>query len=312
MPQLFKTLVLAAGFAAPLFKYPVYAALIFTLTIFWNHLFPSKQQSPEILLLPTKKLYLAALKPLNDPSSVQGEHCPTCWDELDATNSPTKLSCGHVFCNQDILDWINSGKNICPVCKEVLFQQSMFQGNDYYAEKVHKARICLVALSLLISVLRQPIAFIACNPAHLSHMHWSWDYLNPLAYLTGYGSWFKNTGAIAAAIADIMQLLSAYWGYQKMGAEWFRMFPGRWEWWLLSLYSPISQIKGQIDECGHYAWVAWRICQWRWEGSPESFLFWGSRVVWTEENGVRTVAEGVDDLLVEVTDAWDQFGEKVI
>jgi len=80
----------------------------------------------------------------------------------------------------------------------------------------------------------------------------------------------------------------------------------------LSLYSPISQIKGQIDECEHYAWVAWRICQWRWQGSPGSFLFWGSRVVWTEENGVRTMAEGVDDLLVEATAGWDEFGNKVI
>jgi len=248
--------MLATGLAAPLFIYPVYAALILILTIFWNHLFPSQTPSPEYLLLPTKKPYLAALKPLEDPSPVQGEHCPTCWDELDATNAPTKLSCGHIFCNQDILDWINSSKNTCPVCKEVLFQQSMFQGNDYYAEKVHKARICLVALSLLISIFRQPIAFVACNPAHLSHMYWTWSYLNPLAYLTGYGSIFKDIGAIAAAVADIMQLLSAYWGYKKMGVEWFRIFPGRWEWWLLSLYSPIGQIKGQIDECGHYAWVA--------------------------------------------------------
>ena len=35
-------------------------------------------------------------------------------------------------------------------------------------------------------------------------------------------------------------------------------------------------------------------------------------MVWTEENGVRTMTEGVDDLLVEATAGWDEFGNKVI
>jgi hypothetical protein len=312
MLRILSTLALAAGVAAPLFKFPVYAVVVFTFTILWNHIFPSTQPSAEVLLLPTKKPYLAALKPLDDPTPVQGEHCPTCWDELDATNAPTRLACGHVFCNEDIKDWLNSGRNTCPVCKKVLFQQAMFQGNDAIKEKVHKARVCLIAISLLITILRQPLAFVACNPAHLSYMHWSWDYLNPFAYLTGYGPWYKNVSAFLGVAFDVMQLLSTYWGYTKFGPAWFRIFPGHWAWWFLSLYSPASQIRGSIEECRHYGLVAWRICQWRWEGSPGSFLFWRATVVPAVKSGVGDVLRSADDLVVEVTAAWDEFGNKII
>ena len=155
MTRILWTLLLATGLAAPLFNYPMYAFVVFAFTILWNHLFPTSNPDPEVLLLPTKKPYLAALKPMENPESVEGEHCPTCWDEFDATKAPTKLSCGHVFCNEDILEWINSGKNTCPVCKKVLFRQPRFQGKDAIAEKVHKARMCFVAISLLTTILRQ-------------------------------------------------------------------------------------------------------------------------------------------------------------
>ncbi|KAI5237512.1 FAD/NAD(P)-binding domain-containing protein [Aureobasidium subglaciale] len=278
MPQIVQTLLTATGLAAPLFRYPIYAAVIFTLTIFWNHLFPTTQTSAEILLLPTKKPYLAALKPLENPASVEGDHCPTCWDELNADNAPTTLACGHVFCNADIREWLDSGKDTCPVCKVVLFQQPIFQGKDAIAEKVHKARVCLAALGLLVTIVRQPLAFIARHPSHLSHMYWRWDYLNPYAYFTGYGSWYRNADAIIMLTLDILQLFVACWSVKRNGNEWFCMFPGHWKWWILSIYPSVKQIKTEIDGSRHYGWVAWRICQWRWEGSPRSFLFWGAKV----------------------------------
>lgn len=297
MSQILWTLVLAGVFAASLFKFPIYAAVAFTPTIFWNHLFPSTQPSAEILLLPTRKLYLAAMNPLENLISVQGEHCPTCWDELNATNAPTRLACSHVFCNEDIKHWLNSGRNTCPVCKKVLFQQAMSQGNNAIAEKIHKARMCLVAMNLLIALLNQILAFIACNPAHLSHMRWHWNYLNPLAYLTGYGSWYKNTDAIVVIAFDVIQLLSAYWSARKYGPEWFRVFPGYWAWWILVSYSSASQIRRGIDDSRHCGWVAWRIYQWRWMGSPGSSLFWGATVVPAVK---RELGERAENLVISV------------
>jgi hypothetical protein len=306
MPRNIWTLVLATGFAASLSKFPIYAAVTFTLTIFWNHFFPATQPNAEILLLPTRKLYLATMSPLENPMVVQGEHCPACWDQLDATNAPTRLACSHVFCNEDIKDWLNSGKNTCPVCKEVLFQQAIFQGNDAIAEKIHKARVCLVAMSLLIELLNQPLAFIACNPAHLSHMRWRWNYLNPLAYLTSYGSWYKNADAIIVIAFDVTHLLCAYWGTRKYGPGWFRVFPGHWAWWILGLYAPASQIRRGIDDSRHYGWVAWRICQWRWMGSPGSFLFWRATVVPAVK---RELGERAEDLVTSVMHGWNEHGE---
>ncbi|KAI5241270.1 hypothetical protein E4T43_05558 [Aureobasidium subglaciale] len=165
------------------------------------------------------------------------------------------------------------------VCKAVLFQQPMFQGKDAIAEKVHKTRVCLAALGLLVTIVRQPLAFVACNPSDLSDMRWRWDYLNPLGYFITYGSWSQNANAISTTALDVLQLLTLHWGIAKLGPEWFRMYPGHWGWWALYLCALIIRIKGDIDDCRRYGWVAWRICQWRWEGSPGSFLFWGAKVV---------------------------------
>ncbi|CAD0089698.1 unnamed protein product [Aureobasidium vineae] len=95
-------------------------------------------------------------------------------------------------------------------------------------------------MSLLVTMIHQVLAFIACNPAHLSHMHWSWDYLNPLVYLTGYGSWYQDARAIMLTIFDVMQLLSTYWGHKKYGSEWFKMYPGHWAWWIWGIYTSAS------------------------------------------------------------------------
>jgi hypothetical protein len=306
MLQILSTLALAAGFAAPLFKFPVYAAVVFTFTILWNHIFPSTQPSAEVLLLPTKKPYLAALKPLEDPTPVQGEHCPTCWDELDATNAPTKLACGHVFCNEDIRDWLNSGRNTCPVCKQVLFQQAMFQGNDAVKEKVHKARVCLVAMNLLLTLLRQIFAFIARHPE--KHIHWTYQFLNPIYYLTGYGSTLSTISALAISLFDIAQLLTAYYGFRKLGPEWFRINPGHWGWWLAALYTSVNNFNAEIDKTRQFGWIAWKMCLWRWQGCPGSFF----DPLEAFGLGMRGGGDGVDDLVVEVTAAWDEFGNKVI
>jgi hypothetical protein len=305
MSRLLTSLILATSFAAPLFRYPVYAAVVFTFTILYTQIFPSTRPSADVLLLPTKKPYLAALKPLEDLTSIQGDHCPTCWDELDATNAPTKLSCGHVFCNEDIKDWISSGKNTCPVCKRVLFQQAMFQGNDAIKEKVHKARVCLVAMDLLLTILRQVFAFIARHPDNL--MVWSW---NPIYYLTGYGSTWATISAFSIALFDIAQLLTAYYGFQKLGPEWFRMNAGHWGWWLGVLFTSANNFMGELDKCRRPAWIAWKICLWRWEGSQGNFF--NSLYKIGVPRGVEDVVGVADDLIVEVTAAWDEFGNKII
>ncbi|THZ68812.1 FAD/NAD(P)-binding domain-containing protein [Aureobasidium pullulans] len=228
MRQFLQTLLIAITLAAPLFKYPPYAAAVFTLVVIWNHLFPSEQPNPEVLLLPTKIPYLAALKPLDDPTPHIGEHCPTCWEELGKDNKPTKLVCGHVYCNSCLLEWIDSGKNTCPICKKVLFQQPLFTGKEAIAAYVHRLRICFVVLGLLITFLRQILAFIACHPAKWEYMRWEWSYLNPFSYLTSYGSWPKDIGAIAVVIFDITQLGYAKYGVKVFGPAWFKIFPGHW------------------------------------------------------------------------------------
>jgi hypothetical protein len=310
MPRILWTLALASGLAAPLFQYPAYAALIFTLTIFWNHLFPSHQPSPGILLLPTKKPYLAALKPLEDPTSVEGEHCPTCWDELDATNAPTKLSCAHVFCNQDIKDWLNSGKNTCPVCKKVLFQQAMFQGKDAYAEKAHKARVCLVAMNLLLTILRQIFAFIARHPE--KQIQFTRQWLNPIYYLTGYGNTGATISAAVTTMLDIIQLLTAYHGFNKMGPEWFKMNPGHWGWWAGAVFTTANNTGTTFQGCRQLGWVAWRILLWRWNGAPRSLYSWDASSADEVSKNMADVAKFTDDVIVEVTAAWDEFGNQVI
>ncbi|KEQ62005.1 uncharacterized protein M437DRAFT_66945 [Aureobasidium melanogenum CBS 110374] len=268
MPRIFWTLLLATGLAAPLFKYPIYAFVVFTFTILWRHLFPSPKPDPEVLLLPTKNPYLAALKPLENPEAVEGDHCPTCWDELDATKLPTKLACGHVFCNEDILEWIKSGKNTCPVCKKVLFQQAMFQGEDAIAEKVHKARICLVVINLLITLLRQISGYMLRHQG--SGIDWTWQLLNPIYYLTGYGSTFSTNMAVVSTVANIIQLGVAYNGFRKFGPEWFRQFGINLVFWSGTLYCTALNLWQDVEglemagqswkllvvECGACGWYA--------------------------------------------------------
>jgi hypothetical protein len=303
MTRILTTLALATGFAAPLFKYPVYAAIVFTFTVLYTQIFPSTRPSAEVLLLPTKKPYLAALQPLEDITSVEGDHCPTCWDGLDATNAPTKLACGHVFCNEDIRDWINSGKDTCPVCKKVLFQQPMFQGNDAIKEKVHKARVCLVAMNLLLTLLRQIFAFIARHPDNII---WKW---NPVHYLTGYGSTRASISAFSIAIFDIGQLFTAWYGVKLLGPEWFRLTSGHWGWWLAALFTSASNFNAELGKSRQLGWIAWKICLWRWQGSPGSFLSWDATVIPILEGGL---GERSEDLIVEITAAWDEFGKKII
>ncbi|THX46849.1 hypothetical protein D6D06_09891, partial [Aureobasidium pullulans] len=221
MRQFLQTSLIATGLAAPLFKYPPYAAAVFTLVIIWNHLFPSEQPNPEVLLLPTKIPYLAALKPLDDPTPHIGEHCPTCWEELSGENQPTKLP--------------------------------LFTGKEAIAAYVHRLRICFVVLGLLITFLRQILAFIACHPANWEHMRWEWSYLNPFSYLTSYGSWPKDIGAIAVVIFDITQLGSAKYGVKVFGSAWFKIFPGHWALWIWSIWSatiPMKELNNTLEEQG--------------------------------------------------------------
>ncbi|KAK6000021.1 hypothetical protein QM012_004009 [Aureobasidium pullulans] len=302
MPQVLWTLLLPIGLAAPLFKYPMYAFVAFSFTILWNHLLPSPKPDPEVLLLPSKKPYLASLKPLENPDTVQGEHCPTCWDELDATKAPTRLACAHVFCNEDLMEWFKAHKNTCPVCKKILFKQAMFHGNDAIAEKVHKARMCLVVVNLLITVLRQISCFII---RHQDPVHLSWQFLNPIYYLTGYGSIWSTINAGIMIFADIAQLVSTCYGYQKLGPEWFRVFWGHWGWYVLALNFTGSKLKDDIEACEPLTRMAWGICRWKWHGRQGSLLSWSS-------GAVIGMSKQASDLVVEVTDAWDKAGNKVI
>lgn len=302
MPQLFWTLLLATGLAAPLYKYPMYAFVVFTFTVLWNHLFPNSKPDPEILLLPTKKPYLDTLKQLEHPETVQGDRCPTCWEEFDATKAPTKLACGHVFCNEDLMDWFKAHKNTCPVCKKVLFQQAMFQGKDAISEKVHKARICLVVINLLVKVLRQISCFII---RHQEPIRWTWHFFNPVYYVTGYGSIPSTISAIGMTTADIAQLVAAYHGHQTLGPEWFRAFWGHFGWYLSTFVFTLSQLNQDIEACRPLARMAWGVCCWKWHGSPGSLLYWSAKVVASDD--------GQDsDLVVGVTDAWNEAGNKLI
>lgn len=304
MPQIFSTLLLATGLAAPLFKYPMYAFVVFSLTVLWNHLFPNSKPDPEVLLLPTKKPYLDVLKPLENPETVQGDHCPTCWEEFDATKAPTKLACGHVFCNEDLMEWFKAHKNTCPVCKRVLFQQARFQGKDAISEKVHKARICLVVINLVITLLRQISGYILRHQG--SGIDWTWHLLNPIYYLTGYGSTFKTINAAATTAANIMQLAAAYQGYRGLGPEWFRAFGINSVFWSGVLYCTVINLWSDIRDCTSFAGMAWEICRWKWHGSPANFLWWSKYLA--DRN-----AEQVDaDLVVEITEAWDKAGRKLI
>ncbi|KAG9678612.1 hypothetical protein KCU99_g892, partial [Aureobasidium melanogenum] len=304
MSQIFWTLLLATGLAAPLFKYPMYAFVVFTFIILWNHLFPTSKPDPEVLLLPKKEPYLDALKPLENPETVEGDHCPTCWDEFDATKAPTRLACGHVFCNEDILEWIKSGKNTCPVCKKVLFQQAMFQGKDAITEKVHKARICLVIINLLITLLRQICGYSLRHQG--SGIDWTWQLLNPIYYLTGYGSTFSTIKAAATTAANMLQLFVAYNGYQNFGPEWFRSFGVNLVYWSGVLYCTVMNLWHDIEECRTFVQLAWAICHWKWQGSPGgNFLFRSMEV--SAGNAKQT-----SGLVVEVIAAWDKDGNKII
>ena len=42
--------------------------------------------------------------------------CSVCLNEMDQTTQ-TKTSCGHLFCYNCLVDWINRGNNTCPMCR---------------------------------------------------------------------------------------------------------------------------------------------------------------------------------------------------
>ncbi|CAD0114969.1 unnamed protein product [Aureobasidium uvarum] len=132
-------------------------------------------------------------------------------------------------------------------------------------------------MSVLTTLLRQICAFIARHPER--HVQLTWQFLNPIYYLTGYGSTWSTISAFSVTFFDIMQLVITYRGSKTLGPEWFRIFPGHWSLWLMLLYISASNLQEGIKGCRHFAWVAWRIFVWRWSGSEESFLFSGARIV---------------------------------
>lgn len=313
MRQVFWTALIATGCAVPLFKYPPYAAATFILVIFWNHLFPSEQPSPEVLLLPTKQPYLAALKPLEDPTPHVGEHCPTCWEELCTDNEPTKLVCSHVYCNPCILEWINSGKNTCPICKKVLFQQPMFQGKELIIQRIQKLRMCLSLTSVLTALIRQLLAFIARHPNGVTL---SWSLANPIYYLTGYGGILRTFAAIAAAGGEVAQLGVTVYLIRNNGVEWFKGLGvvGHWALYLPAVWSSGLHLKQELDEVAHFIWIPWRLVGWYWAGKPDgSFLMWGVKASWEVlPKSVGEAAGKATEALVEVTSAWDGDENKII
>jgi hypothetical protein len=95
---------------------------------------------------------------------------------------------------------------------------------------------------------------------------------------------------------DIGQLFTAHYGFRNFGPEWFRLTSGHWGWWLAALFTSASNFSAELDKSRHFAWVAWKVCLWRWQGSPGSFL----------------TSISTDGLIVEVTAAWDEFGNKIV
>ncbi|KAH0158164.1 hypothetical protein KCU67_g7616, partial [Aureobasidium melanogenum] len=200
-------------------------------------------------------------------------------------------------------EWIKSGKNTCPVCKKVLFQQAMFQGKDAITEKVHKARICLVIINLLITLLRQICGYILRHQG--SGIDWTWQLLNPIYYLTGYGSTWSTVSAAATTVANIMQLVVVYNGSRSFGPEWFRSFGTNLVVWSVVLFTTAFSLWQDIEGCRSWARMAWSICHWEWHGSPGSYLYWST-------GSVDGMSNQASDLVVEVTAAWDKDGNKII
>ncbi|KAI5209170.1 FAD/NAD(P)-binding domain-containing protein [Aureobasidium subglaciale] len=272
MRQILWTLTLATGFAAPLFQWPLYAAAAFVITILWNHLFPFEEHGPEILLLPTKKPYLEALNPMEDPTPVLGEHCPTCWEEIDAESKPTKLACGHVYCNSCILAWIDSGKNTCPICKIVLFRQPMFQGKEAISEKLHKIRICISWTCLITTVVRQILAFVTRHPGGVRP---SWQFLNPIFWLTGYGSTYESISNACLCLSDVAQVVVTQYLIEKMGVEWFKGFgQGKWYYWVPTVYFAATNLMKQLDGVSSLWTRVRHIFKWWMVGAPGSYWGW--------------------------------------
>jgi hypothetical protein len=43
--------------------------------------------------------------------------CPICFDEIIDI---LELSCSHIYCKDCILKWKQKGKDICPLCREII------------------------------------------------------------------------------------------------------------------------------------------------------------------------------------------------
>ncbi|TIA34986.1 hypothetical protein D6C79_08626 [Aureobasidium pullulans] len=163
------------------------------------------------------------------------------------------------------------------------------------------------ATTILTTLFRQILAFIARHPRGVPL---SWNLLNPIYYLTGYGSWTKTLGAAATAISELAQVVTAKWLFDTHGVEWFRGFGnGHWMIWLPALWFGAYHLQQEVDGVADFAWVCWRMGVWSRGGKlGGSFLMSG-----LERSGaLGRVAEAVDDLVVVVTAGWDGDGNRVI
>lgn len=63
----------------------------------------------------------------HDPNETTNENCPICandWDDLAVEGQPivTTTKCRHSFHESCLRDWLISGQNTCPLCRETLFR----------------------------------------------------------------------------------------------------------------------------------------------------------------------------------------------
>ena len=83
----------------------------------------------------------------------------------DVCTSPVRLACGHHFCKECILTWLNRDHNFCPLCFRVLFRAS--------SESAAVPLLALPVIALLSALIHAMVArraFLAV-PTTLSLIH---------------------------------------------------------------------------------------------------------------------------------------------
>ena len=77
--------------------------------------------------LPSKATFIKKhVVPARSDDKFYNARCGICWDDYDAENPRSKVSCGHIFCLDCIHAMVKSPTGeLCPYCKKMLFRPGL-------------------------------------------------------------------------------------------------------------------------------------------------------------------------------------------